>query len=405
MRTPAVFCIGLLILAVSAAGMQRAEPEPPQIIEEFMTFDLRIQEGLPVEYAIEWPRDVCTNEAGDIHVVEADQIKVFDRDGNPKRLCGKPGTDPGEFDNLHYLTISESGHMVAGGGQFGFTFQVFGPDYELIRKLVYMRDPPYQIQMDDLELHPDRPRDIVAYSPGEFFYYLMGRGSEEENRYDHTHMLIHEKDDECKIFASYEGHSYIHGGTMGTILPFLGYLHYTALPGKRIVFSHGEYDRTAEEDRHSYIINIMSLEDGSVTKITRSYEPVPVVEEDFSFITGLIERSQNERQKQAFQEAYADAQGKTEGIEFKVPLTRIISDREYVFAFTYTQDDSLGTFTDIFDADSGRYLHSAWVQTGDQEMGNLQTIERGYAFYLKRSREEGESSVTRYRVNPAVYRK
>lgn len=398
-----------LILYGSSGSTPMVEPQtsqPPEIIADFMEFDLQIGPGLEENFAITWPRSVIANKEGDIFVVEGDQILIFDRDGQPKQVFGSPGTDPGEFENLHYMTISDTGLIVAAGGQFGFTFQIFTPGLELISKMTYMHDPPYQYEMEDLKLHPDRPRDITAYSPSELCYYLMGRGDAPETRYDHNHMLIHEQDEVCTLIANYEGHSYVHGGMMGTIIQELGVLHYGVLTGRRMVYAHGEYDRTEANGEYRYLLNIVSLDDHTVTTISHPYTPVPIGDASLGRFRDMIENARDERTKDSFTEILANAEGMLEGVLHKVPLSGIMVDNGFIFAWTYTTDDSLGTLVDIFDADSSRFLRSAFILPAVEGHGYLHCIRNGFAYtaHMDRS-DEGNSSVSRFVVNPMVYRR
>lgn len=58
------------------------------------------------------PKDVAINKEGEIYILEANWIKVFDKSGKHLRTIGGAGQGPGELLNPYHFEIDKENNIV-----------------------------------------------------------------------------------------------------------------------------------------------------------------------------------------------------------------------------------------------------------------------------------------------------
>ncbi|MCJ7582554.1 MAG: 6-bladed beta-propeller [Candidatus Aminicenantes bacterium] len=122
-----IFLIGIISLATILIA-QEAKVENPKILKVHNTLEeIQKQEGkLKLELVYEWssedemdenkifyePKDVSFNKEGDIYILEANWIKIFDKSRKHLMTIGGAGQGPGELLNPHTLEIDKENNIV-----------------------------------------------------------------------------------------------------------------------------------------------------------------------------------------------------------------------------------------------------------------------------------------------------
>ncbi|MFC1554491.1 hypothetical protein ACFL7D_07650, partial [candidate division KSB1 bacterium] len=171
--------------------------------------------------------------------------------------------------------------------------------------------------------------------------------------------------------------------------PLLGSLYWGELSDRRLFYIHTEHDRTTEENNSSYTFTIMSLDNLNKETITQKYIPVEYPEslrnnEDYFSSFG------SEEVGKKYRELWGN-------IEFYPPIFSIVSDGNYIFVYTFKENEQKQRLVNIIDTVSKKQVGSAYFPF-------FMLLSNGYA-YTFRKNSEGFFVIRKYRINPEVYGK
>lgn len=405
MRIISLISVFALLLYLFSSCSKHVESNTKKIIYEPMKLELTFgDEDTLGEYLLALPSisSIAVNGAGDIFVVDEDRVKLFDKEGKPKMIIGRRGQGPGEFERVHSITISETGYITVSGGPSGLTFHVFSPEYKFIKRYNYMWQNPYKDLLKKMGLNPNRPKNIVSFGEKERFFSLDALAYD----WTWTGMLLYEKEDALVKLVDYPLESYIETKETGIMLPFLGLILHAVLPGKRVVYTHTAYDSQKDENGYSYKLHIVSLDDFKINEIIHPYEPVEITNDDISKYKERIDLSRNDREKGKYIALYKAIEKRISGVPYKASLNHLTADGKYIFAFTYKKNDKSEVLTDIFDADSGQYLSSAYFPTYYNNIPAVGYLKNGYSYRLNDYFKTGVfAKIEVHSINPALYGK
>jgi len=405
------------ILIVGAPSTSRTQATAQEeVITPFWTLDWTFDTGnLSGEYAIDRIRWLHIGSDGELIIVDSDDIKVFDRYGNPLLILRDATGSPvvpsslmGPVGRTGYLMVIEN---VIERGLWAIGHQ-FGPGFSYLGTREFPHTPPW----DDLASERgltlrSNPFSIVSFSEHEHVFQVNGAETRRRRRDgpgQQWEVLIHEKDGTYEVIGAWEQPDTIPTGDNTSLgLPAMfGALQYRALPGRRIVYTHTAHDRDVEGGLSRYILHILSLEDGTVTDITHTYAPEPLTVGELLDIAQRISRSSFDLDDPANRERIRPFEEAVEAHPFKAPISQLLTDREYIFARTVSSDSAGGSLTQVLDADRVRYLRSSYIPQPAYEYWRLAAIRNGYAYGVLDWRgADGPPRIERYRVNPAIYRK
>ncbi|MCP4727365.1 MAG: hypothetical protein GY863_20175 [bacterium] len=357
-------------------------------------------ENLPEEYLLARPRDLDVNSDGDILVVDESRIKIFDRDGVPKRFVGNKGQGPGEFEFPESLSLSNDGYLLLKEDFRNSNISLFSKNLEFIKRK-YFREylPSKSILEKDGMTRTYPPGRIMLIAKDEVLY-MMGSEIDFNQNDEFTETLFYQKNDDVVKIRSYEKRSIIatEDPRGREFFPPLGELSFALLPEARMVYSHSAYDFEELNGKEYYILNISTHDGSNPETIKQMYQSIQLTDVD-----ELTERyrdgiQRNARSAPYYKAVMAEINEKIEqGIKC-APHREILTDGEYIFVFTFNKNKTGATFTDVFNADEMKYVCSAYFDFIPDKIKNK------YAYRLKDTKDEFPV-VEKYKIIDAVYGK
>lgn len=362
-----------------------------EILDNVFTFELSFgadELTLPDEYLLAWPYlYVAVAENGDIIVSDENYLKVYDSNGNPKKIFGGLGEGPGEFSLSPIPTITETGYFAISDYRESLSF--FTPDYKFLEKVNLKSGMLNKNILEKTGFASLDYNNVYAYSPDEILIWTITYGKI-------LNKIIYEREKGCAII-------YQNGDQVTTIarseyVPYWlitgidiisPYLQMSVIPERKIVYSNQFLDRTFEDNTWFYSLFIYDLQTKEQKEIKRAYSPVAIPD-------SVINPPEYHGQKIRDEEKLL--RKKLKELEFYPPLERILTDRNFIFVYTYEFAKNKGRIVDVFDAKEGVYLRSVYFPFFPRP------IKNGYA-YNKGLNDEGFFVVEKYKVNPAVYSK
>ncbi len=352
---------------------------------------------------------IAVNATGEVYVVDEDKVKVYGPDGSPIRLIGRSGFGPGEFVNARSITQSETGYWTVLSGFPLQTVDIFSPDFGFLARINYSSEQPYGDVLSQRHRYPGRPYDIYSFSPEERYYLLEAQERLRDGRLTgcQWEYLIAEKAGVIELLAEYESTDWLAVESLIAQFSFLGTLHAGYLDGRRVVYSHSGRDVEQSGDNHYYVLTIRNLVEGSEIKIKHSYSPVPV---DMDQIRRWQEgsnalRAPNRMAANTIDRLVAKVEDHFRRVHHKAALVGLLTDRHYIFVFTYSQRGENELLTDVFDVDSASYLGSWYFPGYSTDSLGIVAIKDGFAYVLVGYQTEGteEPHLDKLKIDPRVY--
>jgi len=126
--------------------------EPEVILPNVLTYELTFgsdETKLPSEFLLVRPNPfgaIAVNDSGDIYIADESCVKVYDSNGNHKKLIGRSGEGPGEFFIASTPTISPEGYLtVENTRTMGENkVNIFGTDDKFIKSVNYTGSPVFR---------------------------------------------------------------------------------------------------------------------------------------------------------------------------------------------------------------------------------------------------------------------
>jgi len=351
------------------------------------------------EYLLAQPRGIAANDKGDIFIGDELSIKVFDKNGNEKRIIGRQGQGPGEFTS--FMGIAWPKLYISPEGFFTVleksdTYHVFSPEYLFLIKRNLRNNQKLKSLFKDFNLWADpRVNDLISVNKNERIFTISTtdinkRRGLDKKVYD---LLVYENADTMFAIKKLLSTSYIPlpSGGMGSID-----FQWDLLPDSRLIYTHTGYDKQMNQSESRYILHILSLETFQETLISHTYIPI-------EFPDSLINSYNWDRTPEEKRDAKI-VREHFKKIKYFAPIQKIIADGNYVFIFTYQKNDKNDYFTDIFDASTGKYLRSVYFPQWVASFSYIDqiSIRGGYVYRLKSPRDEF-AEVEKYKIDPAVY--
>ena len=376
--------------------------QPP--LTDMLTLEMAFgDENVKDEFLLASPQSMDVSENGDIYVLDEDRVKIFDKKGKEKKIIGRPGQGPGEFETPIYIRLSSSGLLTVEEDR---RFSVFSPDHSFIEKVRWSTNQQYKkLFPDSKNLFIDRDfttGKAAALSSTQRIVSLPVREMPDNENMDGlkgyvTDLLAFDDNSVFKEIARYKKVNYIayagiDPGFARPLPPFLlGSIKWGILPDNRVVYTHTRFDKNINENGYTYTLYIVSLKNFEKTTITHKYSPVEIL--SFNAHPGFEKGSVEAK-------TYINVLKEAKYIG---TLGDLLVDRNYIFAFInkydfFEIDSKTDYLVDIFDADTGRYLNSAYFPFSPS------VIKNGYAYRIKQGKDIFPQ-VERYKIDPAVYGK
>jgi len=400
-----IICLSLFFLVLSCGSDVYAQTaKMQQTVTDVLTHVLTIggeaviYEKSQEEFYLSKPYSIAVNNANDILVLDEDRIKVFDEYGRPKKIVGRPGQGPGEFNGAHSLWISPAGYIaVLGGFQYDI-YSAFTPDYKFIEMIRLQSNAPYQTLLAERDMKVDEPELIITLNETDRLYNATAQQLEEDKVKEDFVFLIYQTEDAVDILADYKRTNVIRYEILAYRgKPHFGSLMAAMLTNNRVVYTHTFHETEIDENLANYKLFVLSLDNLKKIIITHPFNPVVFIKKEDPSVERMIERSSlipelYKRLQQKIYDVYDER-------KYKSPLQSLMTDRNYIFAFTFEKNKEEEIFADVFNADTGKYIKSAYFPFIPN------TIKNGYAYNLKKTTETEFAEIKKYRIDPAVYGK
>jgi len=396
-----IYCFAILLLLVlncnSEPDVKKIELKPP--LTDVLTLELSFGDENTIvkdEFLLAQPRYITINDENDIFVVDENSVKVFNKNGKEKIILGRQGEGPGEFAFAGKPTISSTGFLTVMDLS---GFNVFGPDLKFKVKVNTRNSPIIKKYLDERTLESGI---FQVFSINETKRILKYNGFKIGDFERELNAIIYDNAETLTDLAYYDVDSWIFTGGKGAseisrvptvgggLKPFCGKFYGDMLPGNRVVFTHTEIDKSVDKENPYYVLHIKSFDTFEKTQIS---QPYTIIEIPYSAKKGYIERKTTSELSKIMKNI-------AENTKYYPPLRGLLTDRNYIFACTYQQNDEGEILVDVFDANTCEHVNSAYFPFIPK------VIKNGYAYKFNDWRKNNEfPKVEKYKINPVIYGK
>ena len=362
-------------------------------------------ENLSDEYLIVKPLDITVDREDNLYVLDESKIKVYDSSGAEKAIIGGPGQGPGE---LMYDQYSQGSVAVSPGGVITVMdktgFHIFGTDHKFRTRISLNNNPVFEEYKKRLEVKYGFFPDYAVALDGDNLLISIraNRKVPGKDYYVQSNMLEILANDELVNIADYLPDSkdnLIVGMTSGSDevymspVSILNFLQVEIISDNKFVYANCLYDTEIDKVNNTgtYTIHIRDILTDKTERIIHEFDPVNVKEDVNS---GKYKDDNLERLRKT-----------SEQVDFYPALSALRYDSGMIFAFRYSgqvwnykDDVPVEYLTDVFDAETGKYLHSVGFPFIPV------VIKNGFAYRIKRATNE-IPIIEKYKIDPAVYGK
>jgi len=390
MKTLPSLAIAFLLLfnCSSDVDVQTAEMEP---LTDVLTLELSFGDESTIskgEYLLARPERIAVNDSGDIFVLDENRVKVFYSNGKEKAIIGRLGPGPGEFQGLIInIIIGKSGYLLVT--EMSDKFNIFSPDYTFVRWINIKQHPPYRQIMKKNDWSSSIAYYVYSYDDNTRVIYFRTYKSNADGNFESGSALIYETPDTVHTLVYSPAAGQIFADNRSETVPYQGDFLFGILNKNRIVFTNTAVDKYSKDDKSYYILHIISLDDLKSTEISLPYKKVELPESRKEVPGFVYFRSK------AIGDKYTEIISNT---KYWPPISKVITDRNFIFIYTYQKNDEGEYFVNIFDIDKNEHISSIYMPT----IPNI--IKNGYAYYIKREADIFPL-IEKYRIDPAVYGK
>jgi len=365
--------------------------ETPPPLENVLTLELSFgadEENIKEEFLLAIPYGIEVNDDNDILVTDENRIKIFDSDGKEKMIIGGTGEGPGEFSYIRKPFLSPTGYLTVNDGRTAEEFNLFSPEYEFLSRLRFMFLPSCKIvkqRYNYTGIELGQPFKIVSMDEKERIFSAnasRGRGDSGQ-KFD---ILVYDRPDTTLLLAEYIETNSIVVGIGGHTFPNLGRLLWEVLPDRRILYIHTGHDKILSDNKATYILNVVSMDNLETNHIKHTYTPIEISDSDMG-----------EYKKFPDLKPVADFLKEK---KYWAPLQKLLIDGYTLFALTLKNNEKGEIFTDVFDLQSGTYMKSVYFP--EYFKFEIEIIKNGYAYRTAKN-EEGFYIIEKYKIDPAVY--
>ena len=367
--------------------------EENEIFKEYFTLDLIMGEesGLKDEFLLARPQFLKVNDEGDMIVSDENSIKVYDKNGKGKKIIGRLGQGPGEFEGEPYIFLGPSGYISAVVSRMAKTYSIFSSDFAFIEKnqtrydysmINYLKSKENSLFSSYLIIYPLNETEKV---------YLV----ESTKSSQHFISLLYESPDTLIEIVHCKDPSYAGSGSRTNAF---GGFFFKPLPGRRVIYINTGEDVFDEDEGSYYTMHVVSLDTFEDSIIRRPFNPSLF---DKSWIKRIAQRAPPK-----FRKTVEKDMKYINKIKYNPSIVTLKNDGNYVFAYKSYNDDKgiLYNDIDIFDINlpSEKYIKSVVVPAFVSRPG---VIKNGYYHKVFYTTETGFPEIRRYKINPSFYGK
>jgi hypothetical protein len=271
-----VLILGFLCAACGQRSGRDTEAEIP-LIENALSLELSFgDQNLPGEYLLADPQGIAVSDSGRILVADEHHVKIFDADGRPLERLGGQGQGPGEFQEPSDPTIGPTGYLSVGSSLA--EFNLYRPDGTFSEKYHGRADPAIRDLCRQDNLTFSFVTHMAALDEQRRIYHLFGRNRNLPGIFPVFKYLILADGGSLEVLVKHHSRAYVlndRGGS--TSSPYLGALHWALLDAGRLLYAQTHRNGEDSGGREpEYVLNILHLNDRSVSRIPIPYEPLSI---------------------------------------------------------------------------------------------------------------------------------
>jgi hypothetical protein len=326
-------------------------------------------------------------------VIDENKVKIYDQNGKPIKTVGRRGQGPGEFNYVGSILVSPEGFYCVYGSREAHLFK---PDNSFIKKFGFEQNYQFKDILKQNNMFMDYDLNKIFIQNEKSTLYLINAQSIDRNNPQKEIYLFYEIPETTLTIARYPRTSYIPYPDVpypGNEVELLGSIQCALLPENRIVYLHSWIDTKKDKESSQYILTVLSLKTMKKSQIIHPYiiQEVPKGVWDLRGFTDQDMINRVNKNREVYRKFIEER-------KYSSALSKILTDRDYIFAFTYQKKDSLTVLTDVFDSRTGEYTASVYIPY------NICVIKNGFAYKINDfSRTKTFPLVEKYKINPAVY--
>ncbi|MFC1556581.1 hypothetical protein ACFL5L_01180 [candidate division KSB1 bacterium] len=371
-------------------------------LEDVLTFE-RIYRGSEEsgEYILARPGYFAVNAIGDVYFADEGIIKVFDESGNPKQIIGSIGQGPGEFEYATYPQFGPAGFLTVSDN---YSICIFDRENNYIDKQKLFLNPRYIAFAKKHNFNGVYPLTAVSFDEKSRIVYLRAISPQPDDPFIYHRVIVYETPDSLYMLADYKSKEEVAAGRIITHFPYRGRTLYEVVSDNKIVYTNPAYDTFSNDSGSFYTLHYVTLSGIIRQEFMHPYEPIAVAD-------SLKERFSLRKYDRNVPEDILEFLDKIDSeTRYAAPVHRLIADRGRLFVFTYKQNITGEYLADIFDADTGEYIKSAYLKLCEKGPFNFtppydrSQIKNG-CLYRHHEDEDGFIIVEKYRIDPNVYEK
>jgi len=349
------------------------------------------------DFLLARPFGLAVADNGDIIVTDESRLKVYDKDGNPKQVIGRPGQGPGEFGRFPMSSIGLSDYLVTT--EFRGGYNLFSPEFKFIEKKYMRNDSKLKNFLSKNNRSFNMIKGITFFNENEKVYSIDASDRSRENREFSSDYLLYQNNDTLIVLAEYTTLSKVYDENTGMIVPrpSVGQFHWAELSDRRLVYVHTEHDVMADEGNFSFTFTIISIDNFETETVTQTYIPTVFPDSIKQKSGTTIRWEEGSEMNEKAKNLNKRLSEIIKSTEYYLPIIDIRTDGDYIFIFTDKKNDLGHTLVKVFNAATKSQSSAAYFPL-------LPVIRNGYVYILGKN-EEGFYIVEKYKLDPAVYGK
>lgn len=379
----------LWLVLVSCCG-NADTTDKTNILTDIVTLELSFgSEDLPDEYLLVLNDPISplvVNDSGDIMVLDELRLKVFDKNGEPKTIIGRPGEGPGEFSGwIMGMWLSPTGYLTVEDNSMNYS--LFTPDNKFVEKDNFRFGEIPKKLLEEHGIKVRFPEKIVTLRKSNRVIQVIQGGL----------VLAYENDGKVSVLARYKSGNTAKFWGEGFML-YAGTFQWEVLPGNRVVYAHSGQDRVIEEVSGTYTLHIVSLETLETQELTLPFSLTVIPD---SIIANIRHKPTLRAVGGAppnYKKGKKEQQNLVRKVKYYPPFYRMMADGSVIFLFTGVERYQGENFAYVVDLSTGKHLSTVRFPFLPLY------IKDGYVYIFKVG-PDIFPEIEKYKINPAMYGK
>lgn len=347
-------------------------------------------EGIDDKYLLASPTKILVTIDNKVVIADENSLKVFDSEGKPIKIVGRKGQGPNEFETYYLDPTNSLTGTIASRSDNGTGYNIYDNELNFIEKITFVDNKTIEELANSNNFRRITLQKMYQFSEDYRIFYFSGSITETDGNIGYDYRgLIKEKMGEFEIIYKSKFPAFIRTKSMGMSLPYQGSVLYDVLPEEKMVYINVRDYSTSPEGQSEYTLNIIDKNGEIVNKITHQFARVSLPDSLPSYYYRMGDRMPKEM--------FDGTKSLLKKDPFYKTLDKLLIDGNIIYAFTFSKNSDDATLADVFDAEEGKYLRSAYFSVIPQ------AIKNGKAYRIK-SGQDAFPVVEVYTIDPRVYK-